>query len=99
MRGPQRFDFAISRRPERALVDAEQYRLPFLGARGRAENHAPLREHAGPALSGASMAALRRRNGAAEARIVNQSDERTTARLGDAVLELRPWEIRELSIE
>ena len=93
MRGPQRFAFAWSQDPGSALEHAERYRLPFLTARGTGEA-AALAEHAGPELRGATLSALRRRGGALEARLVNQTDAPTTATFGETTVELRPWEIR-----
>jgi alpha-mannosidase len=93
MRGPQRFAFAWSQDPGSALEHAERYRLPFLTARGTGEA-AALAEHAGPELRGATLSALRRRGGALEARLANQTDAPTTATFGETTVELRPWEIR-----
>ena len=95
MHGPHSFAFAWCADPERALEHAERYRYPLLtiaGAGGSVE------EHAGPGLTGAVMTSLRRREGKLEARIVNESAQQSTARLGDVSAELRPWEIRTIEI-
>ena len=97
MRGPHRFAFAWSQDPDRALEHAERYRLPFLTAPGRGSGDA-LAEHAGPELRGATLAALRRRDGKLEARVVNQTDIPTKAAFGDTAIELRPWEIRTVTV-
>jgi mannosylglycerate hydrolase len=97
MRGPHRFAFAWSQDPDHALEHAERYRLPFLIAPGRADSNA-LAEHAGPELRGATLAALRRLDGTLEARVVNQTDVPTKAALGDIAIELRPWEIRTVTV-
>jgi mannosylglycerate hydrolase len=97
MRGRHRFEFAVSTDVGRALAHAEAYRLPFLTAPGTAA-HPELRALAGPELSGATLASLRRRNGRLEARVVNETPRASTARFGDATAELRPWEIRTLHL-
>lgn len=97
MRGLHRFEFAVSTDVERALEHAEAYRLPFLTAAGTGAD-GELRELAGPALEGAVLASLRRREGGLEARVVNESPQPSTARFGTASADLRPWEIRALRL-
>ena len=95
MHGPHSFSFAWSPDPDRALEHAERYRHPLLTTPGVAGS---VREHAGPELEGAVLTSLRRRNGALEARIVNETNEPSTAHVGDVSVELRPWEIRTLRL-
>ena len=91
MHGPHSFEFAYCIDPDNALKHAERYRLPLLVVHGRADTRA------GPELTGAVLSSLRKSNGVLVARIVNQTDRPTTARFGDATVELRPWEIRTLT--
>jgi alpha-mannosidase len=95
MHGPHSFSFAWCPDPERALEHAERYRYPLLTIPGAGGD---VRERSGPELKGAVLTSLRRRNDALEARIVNETSEPTTARLGDVSVELRPWEIRTIAI-
>jgi mannosylglycerate hydrolase len=97
MHGPRTFPFAWSPDPDRALEHAERYRYPFLTTAGTGTK-SDLGEHAGPELAGAALSSLRKRNGALEARIVNETAEPASARLGDRSVDLRPWEIRALDI-
>jgi hypothetical protein len=71
--------------------------LPFLTAEGSA-NTGPLEARAGFALTNAMLSALRRCEGALEARIVNETAEAVSARVGDKTLELRPWGVRSLRL-
>ena len=96
MHGSHSFSFAWCPDPERALEHAECYRYPLLtieGSGGEAE------DRAGLGLTGAVLTSLRRRNGRLEARIVNESGRRSTARFGDVSADLRPWEIRTVAIQ
>jgi glycosyl hydrolase family 38/alpha mannosidase-like protein len=95
MHGPHSFAFAWCPDPDRALEHTEHYRHPLLTIAGGGGN---ISEHAGPELTGAVLSALRRRHGALEARIVNESEERSTARFGELNVDLRPWEIRTLRL-
>jgi Glycosyl hydrolases family 38 N-terminal domain/Alpha mannosidase middle domain/Glycosyl hydrolases family 38 C-terminal domain len=95
LHGPQTFSFAWCADVEHVLEHAEQYRHPFLTSPGGAGD---LREQPGPELTGAMLSSLRRRNGALEARVVNETDAATTARFGAARADLRPWEIRSLTL-
>ena len=97
MHGPHAFEFAYCTDPEYALLHAERYRHPLLVVHGRAAN-GELRTHAGPGLAGAMLSSLRRHDGALVARIVNETNEPVTARFGETTAELRPWEIRTLTL-
>jgi alpha-mannosidase len=95
MRGPWSFSFAyvLDGADPRELLDA--FRLPFLAGRGGGGDS---RSGEGPELRGASLSSLRRRGGTLEARVVNLSDEPSTCSFGSAEAELRPWEIRTLTL-
>jgi len=97
MHGPRSFSFAWSPDPDRALEHAERYRYPLLTTPGTGTKN-DLGEQAGPELAGAVLSSLRRRGGALEARIVNETAEPASARFGDESVDLRPWEIRALEI-
>ena len=94
-RGPWSFSFAyrLDGADPLALLDA--YRLPFLIGGGGAGDS---RSGMGPELRGASLSSLRRRSGRLEARVVNLSGEPSTCTLGSTEAELRPWEIRTLTL-
>jgi alpha-mannosidase len=96
LRGPHRFAFALCRDAGRLLAHAECYRLPFLTAEGRGTGGI-LGEREGFVVANATLASLRRRDGALEARVVNETGEPATAEVGGRALELRPWEIRSVS--
>jgi mannosylglycerate hydrolase len=98
-RGPWSVGFALF--PHRGawheagvLAQLERYRHPFLVAGATGADGA--REEAGIELrgDGVVLSALRRRNGTLEARVVRQHPARGTAVLGEAELDLRPWEVR-----
>jgi Glycosyl hydrolases family 38 N-terminal domain/Alpha mannosidase middle domain len=93
MHGPHTFSFAWCPSPEDAVKHAERYRHPLLTTPGTGAADAR-REQVGPALEGAVLSSLRRREGALEARVVNESDAPSDASFGDTTFELRPWEIR-----
>jgi alpha-mannosidase len=95
MRGPHRFAFASSPDAGRALEHAECYRLPFLTAEGRATDGPPASRE-GLAVTNATLASLRRRDGAVEARVVNETGDAVTADVAGRTVELRPWEIRSI---
>jgi mannosylglycerate hydrolase len=97
MHGPHRFAFGWCRDPRRAIEHAECYRLPFRTAAGRATN-GTLEEHEGFVLSNATLASLRRRDGAVEARVVNETGDSVTADVSGRTVELRPWEIRSVRV-
>jgi mannosylglycerate hydrolase len=104
MRGPWAFSFALypyeGERPgPDVLEQAERYRLPFLSFVGAGEG-LQLEERAGPSIGGEGvvLTALRRRGDELEARIVNETDEKRSAVVGSATVELRPWEIRTLRL-
>ena len=98
LRGRRSFAFAIypyeGERPGLDVLEqAERYRLPFLAFAGRGAK-GPLPSADGVELDGAVLTALRRVDGALEARIVNETPEPRTAQLAGENVELRPWEIR-----
>jgi alpha-mannosidase len=97
MRGPHAFSFAWCPDPSHALQHADRYRHPILVVPGTGADGGE-REHAGPELTGAVLSSLRRRDGALEARIVNQTDAQATARFGATTAALRPWEVRSIRI-
>jgi alpha-mannosidase len=96
MRGPHSFSFAYCPSDEAVLEHAESYRHPFLTARGTGVSN-ELRLEAGPALDGHPSVVLTSLQ-PGRARIVNQSSVPQTASLAGMQVELRPWEIRTLSI-
>ena len=96
LRGPRSFSFAYHPSVDSVIEHAEAYRHPFLTARGTAEG-GELRSAAGPGLEGDARvvvtAFLNDR-----ARIVNESDAPQTVHFAGRELELRPWEIRTITI-
>ena len=103
MRGPWSFSFALypyegDRPGADVLEQAERYRLPFVALPGSGEP-GELVQADGFALEGEGvvLTALRRRDGAREARVVNQTPEPRSATVAGTPVELRPWEIRTLS--
>jgi alpha-mannosidase len=80
------------------LEQMEHYQHPFLTAPGRGEQAAVL-EGAGLELSGDGvlLSALRRRGDGLEARVVNETPERRTAKLAGQAVDLRPWEIKSVA--
>jgi alpha-mannosidase len=95
LRGPRRFEFAYYPGEGSIHEQAERYRHPFLTARGTGTADG-LGSQAGPALEGKDVVLTALRRG--EARIVNESPEPRTAHFGDRELELRPWEIRSVTL-
>ncbi len=96
LRGPRSFSFAYLPRAEGILEQAERYRHPFLTAQGTAPA-GDLRSNAGPVLDGDPSAVLTAfRPGCA--RIVNESSDPQSVRFAGQELDLRPWEIRTISI-
>jgi len=96
LRGPHSFSFAWYPSTEAIHEQAEQYRHPFLTARGRLDAQ-ELRSHAGPKLEADSsvvLTALQR----GRARLVNESALPQTVRFAGDELELRPWEIRTIQL-
>jgi mannosylglycerate hydrolase len=96
LRGPRSFSFAYHPGAEAPLEQAECYRHPFLTAQGTAPA-GDLRSHAGPILEGDSSVVLTALL-PGRARIVNESPDAQVARFAGHQLELRPWEIRTISI-
>ena len=96
LRGPHSFSFAWYPNSEAIHQQAEQYRHPFLTARGKSEAQ-QLRSHGGPKLEGDSsvvLTALRPDH----ARLVNESAEPQTIYFAGNELDLRPWEIRTIQL-
>ena len=100
MRGRHSFGFAIhpyeGERPGAdVLAHAERFRLPLVALPGEGAPGA-LAAAAGLELEGDGvvLTALRRVGDDLEARVVNETPEPRTARLGGDQLDLRPWEIR-----
>jgi mannosylglycerate hydrolase len=96
LRGPRSFSFAYHPGTESPLEQAERYRHPFLTAQGTAPA-GDLRSHAGPVLDGDPSVVLTALQ-PGRARIVNESPDPQAARFAGQQLELRPWEIRTISI-
>jgi mannosylglycerate hydrolase len=96
LRGPRSFSFAYHPGAEAPLEQAERYRHPFLTAQGTAPPD-DLRSHAGPVLDGDPSVVLTALQ-PGRARIVNESSETQAVRFAGEQLELRPWEIRTISI-
>jgi hypothetical protein len=97
MHGPHSFSFAWCPDPERALEHAERYRHPLLTVKGTGGDDAR-ESQAGPELTGAVLTSLRRRDGRLEARIVNETGAARQFSFGAERGELRPWEIRTLTL-
>ena len=96
LRGPHSFSFAYLPSDEALLEQAERYRHPFLAAHGTAESR-DLRSRTGPVLeSGPSVVLTAYQPG--RARIVNESPDPQAVRFAGQQLELRPWEIRTISL-
>jgi 2-O-(6-phospho-alpha-D-mannosyl)-D-glycerate hydrolase len=102
-RGPWSISFALypyqgAWHEAGVLAQLERYRHPFLvvGATGAGDQ----REGQGPELSGDGvvLSSLRRRNGAVEARVVNEHPSPVRAVFGEAELDLRAWEVRSLDL-
>ena len=96
LRGPHSFSFAYLPSDEALLEQAERYRHPFLTAHGTAED-GDLRSRTGPVLeSGPSVVLTAYQPG--RARIVNEGPDPQAVRFAGQQLELRPWEIRTISL-
>ncbi len=96
LRGPHSFSFAYLPSDEALLEQAEHYRHPFLTAHGTAED-GDLGSKTGPVLeSGPSVVLTAYQPG--RARIVNQGPDPQAVRFAGQQLELRPWEIRTISL-
>jgi alpha-mannosidase len=97
MHGPHSFSFAWCPDSGRALEHAERYRHPLLTVKGTGGEGAQ-ESQAGPELGGALLSSLRRRDGSLEARIVNETGAAREFSFGSERGELRPWEIRTLTL-
>jgi 2-O-(6-phospho-alpha-D-mannosyl)-D-glycerate hydrolase len=95
LRGPWSFELALRLDGADPVELLDAYRLPFLVGRGRGGDG---RSGEGPELRGASLSSLRGRDGRLEARVVNLGDEPSACVFGSAETELRPWEIRTLTL-
>jgi Glycosyl hydrolases family 38 N-terminal domain/Alpha mannosidase middle domain len=96
LRGPRSFSFAYLPSTDAVHEHAEQYRYAFLTASGKGRDGA-LRTHAGPALEGDACVVLSSLQPGC-ARIVNECAEPQAAVFAGQQLELRPWEIRNVSL-
>ncbi|HEX7144119.1 MAG TPA: glycoside hydrolase family 38 C-terminal domain-containing protein, partial [Gaiellaceae bacterium] len=96
LRGPRSFSFAYLPGAEGILEHAERYRHPFLTTQGTAPA-GDLRSHAGPVLDGDPSVVLTAFQ-PGRARIVNESSDPQSVRFAGQQLDLRPWEIRTISI-
>jgi Glycosyl hydrolases family 38 N-terminal domain/Alpha mannosidase middle domain len=95
LRGPRSFSFAYLSGTEAVHEHAEQYRYQFLTAGGTGEG--VLSTHAGPALEADDRVVLTSLQ-PGRARIVNESADPQTVVFAGQQLELRPWEIRNVSL-
>jgi alpha-mannosidase len=96
LRGPRTFSFAYLPSVDAVHEHAEQYRHSFLTAAGAGED-AELRTHAGPALEGDQRVVLTSLQ-PSRARIVNESPDAQAVVFAGQPLELRPWEIRNVTL-
>jgi hypothetical protein len=96
MRGPHSFAFAYCPSDEAILEQAERFRHPFITARGTGETD-ELRSQAGPPLEGSADVVLTALQ-PGRARIVNESADPQSVSFAGEGLELRPWEIRNVSL-
>jgi alpha-mannosidase len=104
LRGPWSIRFALF--PHEAswnvagvLREMEHYQHPFLTAPGTGELPA-VPERSGLELDGDNvvLSALRRRGDELELRVVNEQPRPATATVAGQTVELRPWEIKALSV-
>jgi alpha-mannosidase len=96
LRGPRSFLFAYYPSADSLAEHAEAYRHPFLTAPGTAHS-TELRTHSGPALDGKPEVVLTALQPEL-ARLVNESAEPQKVRFAGEELELRPWEIRTITL-
>jgi mannosylglycerate hydrolase len=96
LRGPRSFSFAYYPSADSIAERAEAYRHPFLTAPGTAHS-TELRTHSGPALDGKPEVVLTALQPEL-ARLVNESAELQKVRFAGEELELRPWEIRTITL-
>jgi mannosylglycerate hydrolase len=102
-RGPWSVGFALLPHPgawyeDGVLAALEHYLQPFVVAPGGALDGP--RRTSGLELRGAGvvLSSLRRRNGGIEARLANEHPRSVRAKFGEAELNLRAWEVRELAL-
>jgi mannosylglycerate hydrolase len=96
LRGPWSFSFAYYPSADSITEHAEAYRYPFLTAPGTAHS-TELRAHSGPALDAKPEVVLTALQPEL-ARLVNESAELQKVRFAEEELELRPWEIRTITL-
>jgi Glycosyl hydrolases family 38 N-terminal domain/Alpha mannosidase middle domain len=96
LRGPRSFSFAYYPSADSIVEHAEAYQHPFLTGRGTAEG-GELRSAAGPGLEGDGRVVLTALLND-RARIVNESDAQQIVHFAGRELELRPWEIRTVTL-
>jgi alpha-mannosidase len=96
LHGPWSFSFAYLPSTDAVHEHAEQYRYPFLTAGGTGEK-GELRTHTGPALDGDQRVVLTSLQ-PGRARLVNESPDPQAVVFAGQPLELRPWEIRNVSL-
>jgi mannosylglycerate hydrolase len=96
LRGRRSFSFAYHPGAVAVLQRAEHYRHPFLAAQGTAPA-GDLAAHSGPALEGDQSAVLTALQ-SGSARIVNESPDPHEVRFAGQQLDLRPWEIRTITL-
>jgi alpha-mannosidase len=96
LRGPRSFSFAYHPSAEAVVEQAERYRHPFLTAPGTAQA-GDLGALSGPVLEGDSNVVLTAFQ-PGRARIVNESPDPQSVDFAGRQLDLRPWEIRAISI-
>ena len=98
LHGAHSFSFAYCPLADDAVELAELYRHPFLTARGprapREQSCARTRGRCSKATRGVVLTALL----PGQARIVNESPEPQTVRFAGTALDLRPWEIRTVTL-
>jgi len=96
LRGPRSFSFAYLPGADAIVDQAERYRHPFLTAQGTADS-GDLLARSGPVLDGDPSVVLTAYE-PGSARIVNESADRQSVRFAGQELELRPWEIRTITL-
>ncbi|CAN5155129.1 hypothetical protein BH18ACT12_BH18ACT12_16180 [soil metagenome] len=96
MRGQHSFSFAYYPSEDSVLEQTERFRHAFLTAQGTTDTN-KLRSQTGPVLEGSGDVVLSALQ-PGRARIVNESPDAQLVSLSGAKLELRPWEIRNVSL-
>jgi mannosylglycerate hydrolase len=96
MRGPHGFSFTYCPGGELSLEQAERYRHPLMTVQGTG-TPGDLQTESGPSLEGHPNVVLTALQ-PGRARIVNESAESQAVTFAGQQLELRPWEIRTVSL-